>query len=75
MLLSLHVKYNAHALFLMGSRLFQLDYDRTGKILISQMRDSLFSLMFTIPRKYSIKVRSESSAAALLKNPRPSVLA
>ena len=33
----LHVKYNAHALFLMGSRLFQLDYDRTGKILISQI--------------------------------------
>ena len=37
--------------------------------------DSLFSLIFTIPLKYSISVRSESSAAALLKNPRPSVLA
>ena len=33
----LHVKYNAHTLFFMGSCLLQLDHDRTGKILISQI--------------------------------------
>ena len=37
--------------------------------------DSLFSLILTIPRRYSISERSESSAAALLKNRRPSVSA
>ena len=35
----------------------------------------LFSPMLIIPRRYSIRLRSESSAAALLKNPLPSVLA
>ena len=35
----------------------------------------MFSPMVIIPLKYSIRERSESSAAALLKNPRPSVLA
>ena len=35
----------------------------------------MLSPMLTMPLRYSIRLRSESSAAALLKNPRPSVLA
>ena len=33
----LHVKYNSHTLFFMGSCLLQLDHDRTGKILVPQI--------------------------------------
>ena len=45
------------------------------KFLFLRYSDSLFSPIFTMPRRYSISERSESSAAALLKNPLPSVFA
>ena len=64
----LHIKHHAHALADAGIRLAQLQHDGTGEILVAQIGKLLSSPILIMPRRYSIRLRSESSAAALLKS-------